>query len=87
MWKRKDLERERQRQLLGSHGAASKVRHIDPATYQPQQHHVDPRPPRQEPKSFALNHQAEKLLLRDAYHRHGKRHRDRVRKKIMDGRF
>lgn len=70
-----------------SEGAASPVRHIDPSTYQIPAEMLVPvaRKPRRKP--FKLLDDADKILLRDAQRRHGKRHRDRVRLKIKSGRY
>lgn len=69
-----------------SFGAASEVRHIDPATYQPSEAPNILQPVRQD-KTVTLLNEADKILLRDAYARHGKRYRDKVRNKIMAGRY
>jgi hypothetical protein len=88
MWKRRHLKREHERQLLGSHGAASGVRHIDPASYQPQQPHASVRPPPARRKQTkALLSAADTILLADAKRRHGKRHGKRVQNLIMAGRY
>jgi hypothetical protein len=58
--------RQRELQLLASHGAASDVRHIDPATYQPQQPHATGRPPLRQNKTAALLNAADAILIADA---------------------
>jgi hypothetical protein len=70
-------------------GAASKVRHIDPATYQVQAQETHVEVPRsvKERETLAWLKAADRTLLRDAYARHGKRHRDKVRNKITQGRY
>jgi hypothetical protein len=74
---------------FGKMGAASGVRHIDPATYQPPivaSPATIELPPAQN-KTLARLKDADRILLRDARRRGGKRNRDKVRNKIMQGRY
>jgi hypothetical protein len=76
----------RERQALGTHGAASEVRRVDPASYQPQEapRAVTERPPvAAQIKRVELCDAADKLLIADAKRRLGKR----VRKMIVAGRY
>jgi hypothetical protein len=71
-----------------SRGAASDVRHIDPATYQPPEPaHTSSRPVAQQNKTVALLDAADKLLVADAKRRHGKRYAADVRERIVGGRY
>jgi hypothetical protein len=70
------------------HGAASEVRHIERADYQPPQPHVSVRPPpARQKQTKALLSFADTILLADAKRRHGKRHGKRVQNLIMAGRY
>jgi hypothetical protein len=74
------------RQQQFSHGAASEVRHIDPATYQmPAEMEASERPAKSE--KLVLARKADNLLRNDARRRYGKRVGDRVRLKIRAGRY
>jgi hypothetical protein len=79
--------RDRDRQRLGSSGAASEVRHIDPATYQlpDTDTEVSKRPAVSE--KTALANKADNLLRSDARRRFGKQAGDRARLKIKAGRY
>jgi hypothetical protein len=71
-----------------SEGAASEVRHIDPATYQPSEEVAKIlRPPPRQNKTVALLDEADKLLVTDAKRRYGKRYSKHVRNKIVTGRY
>jgi hypothetical protein len=71
-----------------SEGAASEVRHIDPATYQPSEAVREAmRPPPKQNKTVALLDEADKLLVADAKRRHGKRYGKHIRNKIVTGRY
>jgi hypothetical protein len=85
----KRIRRERELQKLGNHGAASGVRHVDPALYQPpQQHDEISRPPAQaQIKTRELIGAADALLVADAKRRRGKRYGKRVREMIVAGRY
>ena len=82
-YRTKKFQRQRERQLLGSHGAASKVRHIDPATYQPTVQVAQLKPPKKN-KTAKLLDRADAMLLRDAKRRYG---RKRARNMIVTGRY
>jgi len=71
-----------------SEGAASEVRHIDPATYQPTEavREAMRSLPRRN-KTVALLDGADGLLLADAKRRHGKRYGKHIRNKIVTGRY
>jgi hypothetical protein len=66
---RKRVERERRQQrdaqLLGSHGAASVVRHVDAASYQPEPVRTS-RPPPKPNNTIALLGAADSILIADA---------------------
>jgi len=79
----KRMKRERELYMLGSHGAASEVRHIEPVDYQPQEQPVRMPRPRTENKTLQLLDAADAMLLADAKRRHGKR----VQNLIMAGRY
>ena len=84
----KRMKRERELYMLGSRGAASEVRHIERADYQPPQPHVSVRPPpARQKQTKALLSFADTILLADAKRRHGKRHGKRVQNLIMAGRY
>jgi len=86
-YRTKTFYRQRERQRLGSHGAASDVRHIDPATYQqPEAESHGAISPR-ENKTRALLNAADSILLKDARRRHGKRFAKRARNLIVTGRY
>lgn len=71
-----------------SEGAASGVRHIDPATYQPSEAvRAALRPPPQQNKTVTLLNEADKLLVADAKRRYGKRYAKRVRERIIGMRY
>jgi len=71
----------------GSRGAASGVRRIDPATYQPPQPRPHLRPIAKPPKHKGLMSTADSILVEDAKRRHGKRYSQLVRDKIVRGRY
>jgi hypothetical protein len=63
----KRMKRERELYMLGSHGAASEVRHIERADYQPPQPHVSVRPqPARQKQTKALLSAADTIQLADA---------------------
>jgi hypothetical protein len=70
-----------------SEGAASEVRHVDPATYQPSDEvRQILRPPPRQNKTVALLDAADEILLRDV-RGHSKRYRQHIRNKIKTGRY
>ena len=82
------MKRERELYMLGSHGAASEVRHIGRADYQQPQPHVSVRPPPgRQKQTKALLSAADTILLADAKRRHGKRYRKRLQNLIVTGRY
>ncbi len=83
----KRIRREREQQKLGSQGATSGVRHIDPAMYQPPPPHDEiSRPAAQaQIKTRELLGAADALLLADAKRRYGKRYGKRVQNLIVTG--
>jgi hypothetical protein len=61
------MKHQRELYMLGSHGAASEVRHIERADYQPPQPHASVRPPPSRQKQTkALLNAADTILLADA---------------------
>lgn len=84
----KRMKRERELYVLGSHGAASEVRHVNAADYQPPPPCASVQPPAQQTKKVkALLNAADAMLLADAKRRHGRRYRDRMRNLIKNGRY
>jgi hypothetical protein len=82
----KQRQKQRSEYRRGSHGAASEVRHIDPAQYQPSAiATLVTRLPQNETR--ALLDAADKLLVADAKKQHGKRYAERVRNNIMTGHY
>jgi hypothetical protein len=83
------LRRERERQQLGSHGAASPVRRIDPATCPVPEIAPETAVPRPAgaSRTVALLDAADAMLVRDAKRRHGKRYAKRARNQIVTGRY
>jgi len=78
--------RQREEWRNGSHGAASGVRHIDPATYQPQPNPKNFRIHLKQNKAKTLLDRADALLIADAKRR-GKRFGKRVRDLISARRY
>jgi hypothetical protein len=71
-----------------SRGAASEVRRIDPAGYQPPEpRRQSIRPAAQPNKHKQLSGTADHILIADAKRRHGKHHGQRVRDKVIRGRY
>ena len=88
---RNRIRRQREQQLLGSNGAASEVRYIDPVGYEPQptpqpKTTALPPPTKQKQIRVALD-AADALLVADANRRHGRRHGQRIRDRIVRGRY
>jgi hypothetical protein len=82
----KKFWRQLDQQRLGSHGAASEVRQIDPATYQAPAIPPKQSRPRQN-KTVERLREADAILLKDAKRRHGKRFAKRTRNQIVTGRY
>jgi hypothetical protein len=82
----KQRQKQRSEYRRGSHGAASEVRHIDAAEYQPRAVAAPTnRLPQHQTKT--LLDAADKLLVADAKKRHGKRYAERVRNSIVTGHY
>jgi hypothetical protein len=71
--------------LLGSHGAASEVRRIDPSTYQLPDLPASERP--KQNKTVALLNEADALLVADAKRGHSRGFAKFKKNKIKMGRF
>jgi hypothetical protein len=74
-----------------SRSAASEVRRIDPAGYQPPEPHRQSIRPAAQPNRYKklekLVRSANNMLIADANRRHGKRYSLRIRDKIVRGRY
>jgi hypothetical protein len=74
-----------------SRGAASEVRRIDPAGYQPPEPHRQSIRPAAQPNKYKklekLVRSANNMLIADANRRYGRRLGKRIRVKIVQGRY
>ena len=82
----KKFWRQLEQQRLGSHGAASEVRHVDPTTYQAPAIPQKQSPPRRN-KTVERLREADAILVKDAKRRYGRRFAKRTRNQIVSGRY
>jgi hypothetical protein len=82
----KRRQKQRSEYRRGSHGAASEVRHIDPAQYQPSAV-AAPTNQLAPNQTVTLLDAADKILVADAKKRHGKRYAERVWNNIVTGHY